>query len=257
MINVTEEEQPREMIPVSESSPAGMFSLAVSKGLDLDQVKKMMELQFTWDENQAKKAFFDDLAKAKTEMPPIPKDMKNKQYNDAPYTSLGKLMEICNPALGKYGFSTRHEYGRDGDQQTCTCILSHKLAHSESVTEKGPPDKSGSKNPIQERKSTITYLRAITYEGVTGVSGTSDANLNDDGNSSGSGEPSLYEQWEAKLNELIEASTNSQDYIDWWAKNVDQINKDLKKPQAAKIHSIVVKNKKRLEPKEREPGEEG
>ena len=44
----------------------------------------------------------------------------------------------------------------------------------------GPPDDSGKKNPLQQIKSTITYLEIATFEAVTGIA-ASDAG-DDDGN---------------------------------------------------------------------------
>jgi hypothetical protein len=46
-------------------------------------------------------------------------------------------------------------------------------------------DGSGAKNPIQQIKSTITYLKGVTFESITGLASTDD-NVDDDGNAAGS-----------------------------------------------------------------------
>jgi hypothetical protein len=47
-----------------------------------------------------------------------------------------------------------------------------------------PADTSGAKNVIQQIKSTITYLKAVTFESICGLAST-DATVDDDGNSAG------------------------------------------------------------------------
>lgn len=48
---------------------------------------------------------------------------------------------------------------------------------------RGPIDTSGSKNALQQRRSTRTYLRIDTYEAVTGIA--TDYAEDDDGNGAG------------------------------------------------------------------------
>jgi hypothetical protein len=82
-----------------------------------------------------------------------------------------------------------------------TCILSHVQGHSESVSLAAPPDVSGAKNPIQQIKSTTTYLKLATFEAVTGIA-TEEGNKDDDGN--GAGTAYITEEQEAKIRDLIE-----------------------------------------------------
>lgn len=51
------------------------------------------------------------------------------------------------------------------------------------VSLSGGMDKSGSKNPLQQLKSTDTYLRKALYSAITGISASND-DADDDGNSS-------------------------------------------------------------------------
>ncbi len=61
--------------------------------------------------------------------------------------------------------------------------MTHEKGHSETAEASAPADTSGAKNPIQQIKSTITYLKAVTFESICGLAST-DANLDDDGNGS-------------------------------------------------------------------------
>jgi len=103
------------------------------------------------------------------------------------YVSLGNLLKTVNPTLGKHGLSVSFEIKQAEKLVTVSCKLSHRMGHSETVTMEAPPDISGgnAKNPIQQIKSTVTYLRAATFEAVTGLAATDEANLDDDGQAAG------------------------------------------------------------------------
>ena len=179
-----------------QSSPENPYNsilqIAIRDGAPLEQLEKWMQLKRENDAYEAMKEYYKAFAAFKREEISIPKDRNNAAFKSpqypkgAPYTSLGKLLEIVAPYLGKHGLS-HHFIPTQGDGMlTVECVLRHDLGHSESASMTGPPDTSGgnSKNPIQQIKSTFTYLRSATFEAVTGLAGT-DASLDDDGNSAG------------------------------------------------------------------------
>ncbi len=176
---------------VGDSSPAAMMTAAISQGMNLDKLEKMLELQERWEANEAKKAFFKAVAAFKENPPEVLKDKENSQFSKgdkkAMYVSLGNLLKTVNPVLGENGLSVSFEISQPDKMIQVSCRLNHRMGHSEIVTMEAPPDDSGgnAKNPIQKIKSTVTYLRAATFEAVTGLAAT-DSNLDDDGNSSGS-----------------------------------------------------------------------
>ena len=158
-------------------TPMSMLQMAVSQNADLDKLEKLMALQERWEANEAKKAYFDAMSAFKANPPQVVKDMENKQFNSK-YSSIEAWLPVIEE-LGKHGLSSSWEYPETPDKITVTCILRHKLGHSERVTLSGPSDTSGKKNPLQEMKSTRTYLRIETLSGVTGLTSSS---VNDDGN---------------------------------------------------------------------------
>jgi len=177
----------------AEDSFLTIFQVSTEKGYEPAFIEKMMELQERNDANNARKAFFDDFANCKAEMPPVKKDKYNKFF-DSWYTSLGMLLDTYNPILGRYGLVLQFPSPEQDDKSmTVECRLVHRLGHSESVSMKGPIDtaaigkQSGqrSRNPIQDLKSTFTYLRSVTCESILGVAGT-EGTGDDDGNSASS-----------------------------------------------------------------------
>lgn len=173
------------IVPI-DNSPAALMQVAMSKGMDLDKLEKMLDLQTKWEERESKKAYTKAMSSFKADPPSIYKDKTNKQFGSK-YSSIDALVNPAIPHLSKYGLSHSWDYGEpDPKQVVVTCTITHELGHSESVKMSAPPDTSGggSKNPIQQIKSTQTYLKIATFEAVTGLV-SQEANLNDDGNAAG------------------------------------------------------------------------
>lgn len=199
-------------IQARDNSPAALMIEALAKGGNLEQLEKFMELQGKWEANEARKAFFEAVAAFKENPPEVLKDKENSQFKSK-YTTLGNLLKTVNPLLGKHGLSVSFTLSQ-AEKITVTCVLSHRMGHSESVSLSAPPDTSGgnSKNPIQQIKSTITYLRAATFEAVTGIAAT-DANLDDDGNGAGGVEYLTVDQ-QIEINDLIkETKANETQFL--------------------------------------------
>lgn len=179
VLAVTEAMENKAVIQ-QDPTPMTIMQTMVEQGADPDALGKMMELQERWEANEAKKAFDKAVAEFKKNPPKVIKDMENKQYKSS-YVSIENLVTTVTSALSQYGLSTRWEYPETGnDAVRVCCVLTHEMGHSESVCFSAPPDTSGAKNPIQQLKSTSTYLRIMTFEAVTGIV-TEYGSLNDDG----------------------------------------------------------------------------
>jgi len=172
------------------TTPADLLRLAVEQNADLDKLEKLMDLQTRWEADQARKAYVEAMASFKTEPLAIVKDkhvsfQTAKGKTEYEHATIGNVTNVICAALGKYGFSHRwNTEQHDGGRIVVTCIITHKLGHSESTTLKAGADDSGGKNNIQSIASTVTYLQRYTLLAATGLA-TSDQ-LDDDGAASGS-----------------------------------------------------------------------
>jgi hypothetical protein len=165
--------------PIKQESPQAMMMAAIDKGVDLDKLEKFLILQERYDQNQARKAYHVAMAAFKTEDIKVIKDKINAQYKSK-YSSEDSLLNTVNPFLSKHDLSAAFSFSqKDGFMVTCT--ITHAMGHSESVSLTGPVDTSGSKNALQQIKSTATYLRKATFEAITGIA-SSDSEGDDDGN---------------------------------------------------------------------------
>lgn len=172
---------------IASTAPVEVIKTAMAGGVDPDQLEKLLELQQKWEANEARKAFVRAMTNFKENPPNIYKDTKNEQFNSM-YTSLNGLVNTAIPELSKHGFSHHWGYGTAANgNPSVTCILTHELGHSISVTQDAAPIQSKNKggqvvtNPIQQVKCTQTYLKITTFEAVTGLV-SKEVNLDDDGN---------------------------------------------------------------------------
>ncbi len=173
------------VMPETALGPMASAKILLEKNVDLEKIEKMLELQAKWDAIQAEKAFTIAMTEFKSNAPVITRDKENSQYGSF-YTTLGNLVNSSLPKMSECGLS--HKWNVEQSEQIkVTCIVTHKDGHREPTSMSGPPDDSGKKNPIQQIKSTVTYLKAATFESAMGLA-SSDANVDDDGNGAGSQE---------------------------------------------------------------------
>lgn len=199
-----------------QSTPSQMIAYAMANNADISKLEQLYELQKRFEEREAEKAYILAMAEFKTHPPAIYKDKKNKQY-DSMYTSIGNLVNTVNEAMGPHGFSSRWDI-QQGEKIVVKCILTHRGGHSESCTMSGLPDGSGSKNPLQQIKSTVTYLKLATFEAVTGMA-SEEGNLDDDGNEGGNKKEQSPAVSGVRKGQLSETAALIRDYIaddkDW------------------------------------------
>ena len=200
-------EERREVTPRQQTAvtPMDMLNAAVERGDAIEKLSQLMDLHERWEAAQAKKAYIQAKAAFKTNAPMVFKDMENKQYKSM-YSSIGNVVNTINAALSKYELDASWDYDQSETAIKVTCILTHSQGYSERVSLSGPPDTSGSKNPIQQIKSTTTYLKLATFEAVTGIA-SKEGNKDDDGNSAGS-EP-ISEEQAKRILDLIDETESS------------------------------------------------
>ena len=165
-------EKAKELARTDEATtPAQLLSIAVSQGADLEKMEKLMELQERWEKNEARKAYMVAMNAFKKDPPSLFKNME-VSYGTTSYrhASLDHVSNEVGAALAKHGLS--HHWNTEqleGGTIRVTCVITHDLGHSESVSLQAGADQSGSKNNIQAIGSTVTYLQRYTLLSATGL----------------------------------------------------------------------------------------
>ena len=233
---MTKTKKNTEMTVVS-ASPAKLLELAISKGVPIEQLEKLMALQERWDAQQAKKAYYISLSKFQKDCPPILKTKAgyDKRYYYAP---LDQIIKIIKDPMFESGLTYRWEQEEKNNQIMITCIITHIDGHSEKTTLESSPDTSGSKNPIQSKGSAIQYLRRYTLESALGIA-TSSTDTDGGATNPPKVKP-LKEISSAKSKELlIQAKIIIDEYTD--AKDLQANYKGYVKDQAkAGMHQVDI-----------------
>lgn len=165
----------------AEATPMAMLATALERGASMDVLEKLMGLQERWEANEARKAFDAAIADAKAEIPPIVKsrtvdyETKNSGRTTYRHEDLAGIAKIVDPILSRNGLSYRYRVTSNVNEPIrVTCIIAHRLGHSEETTLTAGADNSGSKNSIQAIGSTITYLQRYTLKAALGLAAAAD-----------------------------------------------------------------------------------
>lgn len=162
-----------DIVKQEQMNPAQLLTMAVDKDLDIDKLGKLMELQKVWQADQARKAFFGALSQFQSQVPEIRKSkavaFNEVKYNYAPLADVVRqIKETCREC----GLSYRWEIADNKEEIKVTCLVTHIDGHTEQTTMTANPDDSGKKNKIQQRGSSIEYLKRYTLIGALGLSTT-------------------------------------------------------------------------------------
>lgn len=166
----------RTVLQESPSTPAELLRIAVSQDANLEKIAQLMDLQERWERTEAKKAYVVAMNAFKANPPLITKNEiaefvgKNGEIVEWEYSTLDHIHDAVLAELSRHGISHRWIVEQPKPETVrVTCILTHKLGHSEQTTLEGPVDHSGSKNAIQAIGSSAKYLERYTLMAATGL----------------------------------------------------------------------------------------
>lgn len=200
--------KPALPVPQVELSPPQLLALAVQQGADLDRLQKLMDLKDRWEAGEARKAFVAAMSAFKADPVRIIKSKRADIPGGAKYSyaTLADVYDGALVAMSSHGLSHRFEVKQDAQLITVTCILTHELGHSESVTISAPPDDSGKKNAVQQVASTVHYLERYTFLAATGLASRE---VDDDARTARpapqtEAAPEGYDNWKADMTALAD-----------------------------------------------------
>lgn len=175
-------------------SPMDRIATLTAAGVSPEQLGQYLAVQREWEANEARKAYVDAMATFKASEPlTIRKDnhvsYRNKTggLTEYDHATIGNVVGVVCAALGRHGFSHRWDTKQADGRITVSCVITHKLGHSEATAMTATADDSGGKNSIQAVASTVTYLQRYTLLAAVGAA-TSDQE-DDDGRDSEPGRP--------------------------------------------------------------------
>ncbi|GER16726.1 hypothetical protein VCH24_17330 [Variovorax boronicumulans] len=144
--------------------PMAQAMQALKMGLSLADMRELLALQKEHEANEARKAYVADMAAYKLNPPQILKDKtvffeSAKGVTTYDHATLGAVCEQIISTAAAHGFSHRWVPSPAPDgKHAITCVITHRLGHSEETRLEGPRDDTGNKNPLQAVQSTNTFL---------------------------------------------------------------------------------------------------
>jgi len=165
-----------------------IVQLISSGGLDPATVDTLLDVQMKHEKNEARKAYHLAMAEFRKVAPVIGQD-SHVQFSaqggnvDYRHASLGYAMVLINPLLGACGLSPSWKLDDTlpNNQIRVVCVVTHALGHSEETGLQSLPDDKKGMNPLQKKKSAISYLERTTLFAILGLA----ENKDDDGQASG------------------------------------------------------------------------
>lgn len=193
-------------------NPLQLLQIAVSKGVDTEQLKALMELQREWKADTARDAFVKAMNAFRAEALEVVKT-KKVAFKDTAYkhATLADIVAVAAPALSRHGLSHRWETKQEAGLITVSCIITHELGHSEQTQLTASPDTSGSKNSIQAIGSTVSYLQRYSFMAITGLA------AKDQDDDARTGETAAITEDQATVinDKLVEAGAAKAAFLNW------------------------------------------
>lgn len=165
---------------IQTTDPLSIIQIAIERGASPDALKSLLDLQERFEAGQARKSFYEAMSAAKAEIKPVLKTRKvdftsARGRTNYDYEDLAGISAQVDPILAAHGLSYRFRTAKDADGGiTVSCIISHRLGHSEENSLSGKADDSGNKNSIQAVGSTVTYLQRYTLKAALGLAASND-----------------------------------------------------------------------------------
>ncbi len=218
--------------------------IVMTPEIPIDRLEKMLELRAKEEDRLAKQEYYKAMANFRKRVPVLPKDktvrFKNSDgsFTEYHHTSLGKMMEICNPILGECGLDVDWDNVQEDGRIICTATVTHELGYSKSTSLSGGPDTSGKKNTIQQTVSATTYLKRSTMGSLLGLASEDD----DDGRGADKPVETINEKQQAAINDMIGEYGADKALFLKWAKvaKISEIN-------AGAYNSVIAMLKKKGE----------
>lgn len=157
--------------------------------LPLDRVQQVLDMREKVQAEEARKAFYDAMAAAKTEIGPVTRDRHNAQTKSE-YARLEAIARAIDPIIARHGFSM--SFGTDAspveEHYRIICELGHRQGHTKAYHADIPSDQAGIAGKVNKTKihafgSSMTYGRRYLKLLVWDI-----ATEDDDGNAAGRGQ---------------------------------------------------------------------
>jgi hypothetical protein len=159
----------REIAPADYGNDNLTFAqrVALDPTVNIDRLEKIIQMERDSQRHEAERAFNVALSDMQPELPAV--QANGRGDKQAKYGKLEDIQAAIKPVLQKHGFAVRFKVHDGENSLAVECILSHKAGHSDSDRISLPYDKTGSKNDVQARGSTVSYGKRYTLCNILNI----------------------------------------------------------------------------------------
>lgn len=173
-VSVVEREQGVSQVERVGSAETQLIQMALTNQADISVIERLVDLQNSQNDRNAKRLFNEAMARFQGELPTIEKQgvvdyTSNKGRTYYVHARLEDIAKAIKGPLQKNGLSYRFSQIASGGMITVGCTISHSAGHSEYTEFAGSIDTSGGKDQLKGSASTITYLRRYVLTGALGI----------------------------------------------------------------------------------------
>ena len=161
---------------VNESDGVALIRMALERGIDTDQLEKLINLKNREEERQAKQRFDKEFSKLQRKLGPVLRDKQatDPKNNDRvlyAFAPIETIVKAVGPTITKAGFSWRWTYDErdDGKKLATTCHVTG-WGHEETTTVVLPVAPGNSfANAVQQVGISQTYGDRYSFKGAFGI----------------------------------------------------------------------------------------
>lgn len=159
-----------------QSGMAPMVSAILAQGdPSVETLEKLLVLNERWEASEARKAYHQAMADARSVMGSARRGSKNTHLHTT-YASLDDLIEAARPPLSAHGLSFSWDLKQTDSTVTAECKITHAMGHTESTSVTmpvGAPIKSNSGKQVTSSAQTvgiaITYAKRYSFSALVGI----------------------------------------------------------------------------------------
>jgi hypothetical protein len=154
-------------------NPETLILTAIEKGVPVEMMERLLAMRDSLVKEQARNAFYADLAEFQRECPVIVKD-KNVLNKDGRsvrycYAPLDSIVRQLGTRLADFGFSYQFVTSADNGSVSVTCHARHRMGHTESTTFISQIDPQAFMNLAQKFGSALTFGKRYAFLAAFGV----------------------------------------------------------------------------------------
>lgn len=214
-----------ETMPVKReatSQVTALVELAINKNVPVEILERLVALKERVEERDARKAFFDALAKFQEECPEIPKSRhvgfvtRSGVRVDYDYAPLDEIARVIRPYLKANGLSYSWNVHTDnGKVLNVSCVLRHIDGHEERSSFPVPVATDGKMSDAQANGAALTYGKRQSLLAVLGLT-TAEPDI--DAQEIGDEVEKITAEQAANLSDLLEANNKNKAKFCQWMK---------------------------------------